>query len=264
MESYETIKVMMVGDICGKPGRQTAAHYIPPLTKEYGLDLIIVNGENSAGGIGITAEVAAELFALGVDIITTGNHIWDKKEIFEFIDQEDKLLRPANYPAGTPGHGYQIVPIGKYRVGVINLAGRVFMPSVDCPFQCIDKVLEEISSQCEMIFVDIHAEATSEKMALGWYLDGRAACIAGTHTHIQTADARILPRGTAYISDLGMVGPWNSILGMDKQSVIKKFITGLPARFTVAKGDCVFCAIVLEINAKTGMAEKITRIQEFY
>jgi metallophosphoesterase (TIGR00282 family) len=260
----ENINVMMIGDICGKAGRQAAAHYIPLLQKEYGLDLVIANGENSAGGIGITKEVAAELRSMGIDIITTGNHIWDKKEIFEFIEQQDRLLRPANYPVGTMGQGYKIINVGMYRAAIINLAGRVFMPPVDCPFQCADAILKKISSQCDMIIIDFHAEATSEKMGLAWYLDGKVSCIAGTHTHIQTADSRILPEGTAYISDLGMVGAWNSILGMEKEAVIKKFVTGLPARFTVAKGEAVFCGIIVTINPKTGRAENITRVQEFF
>lgn len=260
----ECINVMLVGDICGKPGRQAAAHYIPLLKKQNDLELVIANGENSAGGIGITKEIAAELFDIGIDIITTGNHIWDKKEVFDFIDREDRLLRPANYPAGTPGRGFQIIRTKTYRAGVINLAGRVFMPQIDCPFHAADAIIKEISAECEIIIIDFHAEATSEKMALAWYLDGEVSCIAGTHTHIQTADNRILPQGTAYISDLGMVGPWNSILGMEKEAVIQKFITGLPARFTVAKGESIFCAIIVTINVKTGQAENITRIQEFF
>ncbi|MCE5285362.1 MAG: TIGR00282 family metallophosphoesterase [Pelosinus sp.] len=258
------MKVMMIGDICGKSGRQAAAHYIPLLQKEHGLDLVIANGENSAGGIGITKDIAAELLSMGIDMITTGNHIWDKKEIFDFIAQQDKLLRPANYPAGTLGQGYQIIKVGIYRLAIINLAGRVFMPPIDCPFQCAEAILKQISDKCDMIIIDFHAEATSEKMALAWYLDGKVSCIAGTHTHIQTADNRILPSGTAYISDLGMVGAWNSILGMEKEAVIRKFVTGLPARFTVAKGQAVFCAIIVTINAETGRAENITRVQEFF
>lgn len=259
----KNIKIMMIGDICGKPGRQAAAHYIPFFRQRYGLDLIIANGENSAGGIGITKEVAAELYNMGIDIITTGNHIWDKKEIFDFIEAEERLIRPANYPPGTLGRGYQIIKVGIYQVAVVNLAGRVFMPPVDCPFQCANRLLEEISSNCNIIIVDFHAEATSEKMALAWYLDGKVSCIAGTHTHIQTADSRILPNGTAYISDLGMAGVWNSVLGMDKEAVIKKFVTGLPARFTVAKGESVFSAIIVDVNPETGCAENITRVQEF-
>jgi metallophosphoesterase (TIGR00282 family) len=262
--AMDTIKVMMIGDICGKPGRQAAQHYIPLLRKEHKLDLIIANGENSAGGIGITKDVATELYGMGIDVITTGNHIWDKKEIFEFIDEEDNLLRPANYPAGTKGHGYQIINVGMHSVAIVNLAGRVFMPPIDCPFQCAKALLDEISKQCAIIIIDFHAEATSEKMALAWYLDGMVSCLAGTHTHIQTADNRILPKGTAYISDLGMVGAWNSILGMDKENIIKKFVTALPARFTVAKGEAVFSAIIVTINAATGRAENIMRVQEFF
>lgn len=256
---------MMIGDICGRPGRQAAAHCIPILKQKYNLDLIIANGENSAGGVGITAKVLDELSQMDINIITTGNHVWDKKEIFDFIDHADNLIRPANYPPGTPGKSYAITSIHNLNVGVINLCGRTFMPPVDCPFRTIDQLLSEMENLCEIIIIDFHAEATSEKLALGWYLDGRVSCIAGTHTHVQTADERILPQGTGFISDLGMVGPWNSILGVDTEPVIKKFLTGLPTRFNVATDhDTIFCGIVLEIDDVSHQTTKITRIQEYY
>lgn len=259
------MNIMMIGDICGRPGRHAAAHFIPILKQNYNLDFIIANGENSAGGVGITAKVRDELLQMGINMITTGNHVWDKKEIFDFIDQENQLIRPANYPPGTPGKSYTITKVNNHNVGVINLCGRTFMPPVDCPFRAVDQILSEIKGLCEIIIIDFHAEATSEKLALGWYLDGKVSCVAGTHTHIQTADERILPQGTAYISDLGMVGPWNSILGVDKEPVIKKFLTGLPAKFTVATDDdIIFCAIILEINAHSFQVDKIIRIQEHY
>lgn len=259
------MNIMMIGDICGRPGRQAAAHYIPILKEEYNLDLIIANGENSAGGVGITAKVFDELLEMNIDIVTTGNHVWDKKEIFDFIDRETRLIRPANYPPGTPGHGYNIISIKNRQVGIINLAGRTFMPPIDCPFRTANQIISEIQDLCEIIIIDFHAEATSEKLALGWYLDGKVSCVAGTHTHIQTADERILPQGTAFISDLGMVGPWNSILGVDKEPVIKKFLTGLPVRFNVAADDdTIFCAIIVQIDSHSNKANHITRIQKYF
>ncbi len=259
------MNIMMIGDICGRPGRQAVAHFIPILKEKYKLDLIIANGENSAGGVGITAKVLDELLQMDIHIVTTGNHIWDKKEIFDFIDEAGSLIRPANFPPGTPGKGYIITQINGLSVGVINLCGRTFMPPVDCPFQAIDQILSEIKDLCEIIIIDFHAEATSEKLALGWYLDGKVSCVAGTHTHVQTADERILPLGTAYISDLGMVGPWNSILGVDKEPVIRKFLTGLPTKFTVAKDDdIIFCAIMIQLDDHSHQVNQVIRIQEHY
>lgn len=259
------MNIMMIGDICGQPGRRTAAHFIPILKEKYNLDLIIANGENSAGGVGITAKVSEELLKMDIDIITTGNHIWDKKEIFDFIDDQNVLIRPANYPPGTPGKGYHLVSIKNSKVGVINLSGRVFMPPIDCPFRMADQILSEIKDLCDIIIVDFHAEATSEKLALGWYLDGQVSCVAGTHTHVQTADERILPQGTAYISDIGMVGAWNSILGVDKEPVLRKFLTGLPAKFNVATGnDTFFCAVIIKIDNDSKKVNDIIRIQEMF
>jgi len=257
------VKILFVGDISGRPGRMAAAHFLPLLTQELGVNMIIANGENAAGGIGLTAPVFEEILAAGVSIVTSGNHVWDKKEIFAFIDRADKLIRPANYPPGTPGRGYQTVDVNGTVVGVVNLSGRVYMPPVDCPFQTIDKILNEIGERCDFVVVDFHAEASSEKMALGWYLDGRVAAVIGTHTHIQTADERILPGGTAYITDLGMVGPWNSVLGVDKDLVIKKFVTGLPAKFQLAEGVVVFNAALVEVDELSGKALNIMRIQRF-
>jgi metallophosphoesterase (TIGR00282 family) len=257
------MNIMMIGDIYGQPGRRTAAHYIPLLKEKYNLDLIIANGENSAGGVGITAKVLEELLEMGIDCITTGNHVWDKKEVFDFIDTENNLIRPANYPPGTPGKGYHILSIEDRKVAIINLLGRVFMPPIDCPFRTVNQILSEIKDTCEIIIIDFHAEATSEKLALGYYLDGQVSCIAGTHTHIQTADERILPQGTAYISDIGMVGSLHSILGVDKEPVIKKFLTGLPTKFTVATGsETIFCAVMITIDSYTNKVVHITRIQE--
>lgn len=257
------MNIMMIGDICGKPGRMTVIYYLQELVKQYNIDVVIANGENAAGGVGITKDVMEELLSHGIDVITTGNHVWDKKEIFDFIDASDNLVRPANYPPGTPGHGFTILPWKDYKLGIVNLAGRVFMPQMDCPFRAADQILSEIQSVCDMIFVDFHAETTSEKMALAWYLDGRISALVGTHTHVQTADERILQQGTAFISDVGMVGPRDSVLGVDKEIVIKKFLSGLPAKFSLAKGDNIFCAVVIRIDPETGKAENIQRIQKY-
>lgn len=251
---------LVIGDICGKPGRQAADRYIPELKKEHAIDIVIANGENSAGGIGITKKVFDELLACGIDIVTTGNHIWDKKEVVQFIDDEPNLVRPANYPPGAPGQGYCIYPLGDKKIGVINLSGRSFMSAMDCPFRTVDGIVSAIDGQCDIILLDFHAETTSEKMAMGWYLDGRVSCVVGTHTHIQTADERILPKGTAYITDLGMVGPWNSVLGVQKESVLRKFITGLPVRFDLAAGPNVFCGVIVYIDDQNGKAREIKRI----
>lgn len=244
----DIVNILIIGDICGRPGRQTARQYIPRLKEEFAIDLVVANGENAAAGVGITQKVLKELYDMGIDIVTSGNHIWDKKEIFEFIDDEPYLVRPANYPPGTPGKGYCIYPWRDKKIGVINLAGRSFMPALDCPFQKVDAILTAIREACDVILLDFHAETTSEKMAMGWYLDGKITCMVGTHTHVQTADERILPGGSAYITDLGMVGPWDSVLGVQKELVLKKFKTGLPVRFVLAEKPTVFSAVVVEAD----------------
>lgn len=230
------------------------------MKKKYAVDLTIVNGENSAGGNGITQNSLDELYQAGADVITSGNHIWDKKDVLQFIDHEPFLIRPANYPEGAPGKGYCIYPLKAKNIGVINLSGRAFMPPLDCPFQKIDEILRELKGKCDTIILDMHAETTSEKMAMGWYLDGKVTCVVGTHTHIQTADERILPQGTAYITDLGMVGPWNSVLGVEAERILYKFQTGMPVRFELADGPNVFSAVLLTVSDENGNAEKIERI----
>jgi hypothetical protein len=244
-----------------------ARERLPGLVREYGVDLLIVNGENAAGGFGITPQIAEELLDLGIDVITSGNHIWDKREIYDYYALADgstygparRLLRPANYPAGTPGWGlYQ----GKTQSGipyaVINLQGRVFMTSIDDPFRVADDLLKQVEAR--VIVVDIHAEATSEKMALGWYLDGRVTAVFGTHTHVPTADERILPHGTAYQTDVGMTGPFESVIGVDKDQIIHRFLTGLPARFEPGQGDVRLCAALVECDPETGRATAIERL----
>lgn len=256
------MNILMVGDICGCPGRQSAAKNIAKLKEEQAIDIVIANGENAAAGSGLTRKVLDELYQMGIDIITSGNHIWDKKDVFQFIDTEKYLIRPANYPQGAPGKGYCIFPYQGKKIAVINMSGRSFMPPMDCPFQKIDELLKEESlKQCDIILLDFHAETTSEKMAMGWYLDGKITCMVGTHTHVQTADERILPQGTAYITDMGMVGPWNSILGVDKNLVLKKFLTGMPVRFAVAEPPNVFSAVLLNIDDVTNSVVTIARIQ---
>ncbi len=254
------MNILIIGDICGSPGRQATKKYIEKIKIEYGIDFVIANGENSAGGVGITKPVLDELYSLGIDVVTTGNHIWDKKDVFEFIEEEPYLVRPANYPQTSPGQGFCIYDYQSIKIGIINISGRTFMPALDCPFQVVDTILAKIKTLCDIIIVDFHAEATSEKMAMGWYLDGKVSAVVGTHTHIQTADERILTKGTGYITDLGMVGPWNSILGVEKEIIINKFITALPTKFNLAKGPNVFSAVVLKVDETNGECVDICRI----
>ena len=255
------LRILMVGDVIGRPGRAAFAKYTPRLRQEKKADLVVVNGENSADGRGVTKKTLDELLLGGADVVTGGNHIWDKKETAQFIDDEPYLLRPANYPTGVPGKGACVYPLRGKNVGVMNLSGRAFLPALDCPFQRAEDLLRELSGECDVLLLDFHAESTSEKMAMGWYLDGRVTAVAGTHTHVQTADERILPGGTAFISDLGMVGPWNSVIGFTKEPVLAKTTTGMPARFEVADGPAVYSAVLLAVDDGTGKATAIERIQ---
>ena len=256
------MKVLFVGDICGRPGRQAAQTLIPELRRELDLDFVIANGENAAGGVGLTPDILQEFLQQGVDVVTSGNHIWDKRDIFKCIDAEPRLLRPANYPSGTPGRGWGVFETPFARIAVVNLAGRVYMPPVDCPFRAADEILRQIGSKADLIVVEMHAEATSEKKALGYYLDGRVACVVGTHTHVQTADEQALPKGTVYLSDLGMTGADDSILGMDKDIVLQKFLTGLPVRFEVASGAASLCGFYVEFDLRRKCVREFRRIQE--
>ncbi len=258
------LNILFIGDIVGRPGRNAVKELVKEYRNKYKLDLVIANGENAAGGNGITKAIADELYDNYIDIITMGNHTWDKKEIFEFIDHEQYLIRPANYPPETPGRGYGIVKVkGGIKVAVINLSGRVFLPPLDCPFRKAIELLDEIKMETKISIIDFHAEATSEKVAFGWYMDGLVSAVIGTHTHIQTADERILPQGTAYITDAGMTGPRDSVLGVEREMVIKKFISQMPVRFETAKGDSQLNGILLEINEMTGKTESIKRIQDY-
>ncbi len=249
----------MLGDICGRPGRDMVKEMLPEIRNTYHPDLVIANGENAAGGFGLTEKVAEELFRSGVHVITSGNHIWDKKEVYPYLDAEARLLRPANYPPEVPGNYVYYAKVGTEKVAVVNLIGRIFMGEYDCPFRCIDDLLEEISQQTQFIVIDFHGEATSEKQAFAWHVAGRVSVVVGTHTHVQTADERVLPGGTAYITDLGMCGPLNGILGMEREAIITKFINQLPTRFTVAKGDRQLCGVIVDIDT-SGKAQKIVRI----
>ncbi|RMH06671.1 MAG: TIGR00282 family metallophosphoesterase [Aquificota bacterium] len=258
------MKVLAVGDIIGKPGRRALKEFISSCEERF--DLILVNAENSAGGFGITQKVYEELISYGVDVLTSGNHIWDKKEIYTFIDQADRLLVPANYPPGVPGRGYLVLEKKGYKVAVINLMGRSFLDSnLENPFLVFDRIYEEVSKLTPIIIIDFHAETTSEKWAFGIYADGRASFVYGTHTHVPTADHTILKKGTAYVSDVGMSGCWYSVIGMKPQQVIERFTRGLPQKYEVEeKEDLVFNAVSVEIDPQTGRALSIERVQRYY
>jgi metallophosphoesterase (TIGR00282 family) len=258
--------ILFIGDIFGRPGRNIVKDRLPGLVKDHAIDLVIANGENSAGGFGITGALAEDLFELGIDVITTGNHIWDKREIVDYFQSADgnqhsparRLLRPANYAPDMPGWGvYEGVKIG-VPYAVINLQGRVFMAANDDPFRVADQLLKEIKAK--VIFVDLHAETTSEKLAMGWYLDGRVTALVGTHTHIPTADERVMPAGTAYITDVGMTGPYDSVIGVQKEMIIARFLNNMPARFEAATGDVRLCAVVVDCDEITGHARRIERL----
>jgi len=258
-----TARILFIGDIVGQPGRRILRETLPGLVEEHAPDLILANGENAAGGFGITPPLVEELLALGIAVLTSGNHIWDKKEILPYLaDHADgRLLRPANYPGDSPGYGVYVGRTqSKMPFAVMNLQGRVFMPPIDCPFRTADRLLEQIPCEVKIRVVDMHAEATSEKLAMGWYLDGRVTAVVGTHTHVPTADEIVLPQGTAYITDLGMTGPYDSVIGVDKSAVIGKFLSQVPARFGVAKGDVRLSAVLIEVETESGRSLSIRRI----
>jgi metallophosphoesterase (TIGR00282 family) len=256
------MKILFIGDIVGKPGRNAVKALLPKITERYKIDFTIANGENAAGGFGITEDTAKELFSLGIQIITTGNHVWDKKESIPFLQKEDRVLRPLNYPEGVPGYGSAVIsgPGGR-QVGVINLSGRVYMGLMDDPFRAGLREVEKLREKTPVIVVDMHAEATSEKIAMGYYLDGKASAVIGTHTHVITADERILPKGTAFISDAGMTGPRDSIIGVNKDQVIERFLLQMPTRFEIPGGAAVFCGVIIDVDEETGLSKSITRLQ---
>jgi 2',3'-cyclic-nucleotide 2'-phosphodiesterase len=264
--TIDFMRILFIGDIFGKPGRTIVKERLPGLVKEHAIDLVIANGENAAAGFGITPPLAEDLFELGIDVITTGNHVWDKREIIDYFESADgnphsparRLLRPANYTPGMPGWGMYQGCKSDIPYAVLNLQGRVFMVSNDDPFRVADQLLKEISAK--VVLVDIHAEATSEKMAMGWYLDGRVTLVVGTHTHVPTADERVLPNGTAYITDVGMTGPYDSVIGVKKELIVGKFLKNMPTRFEAATGDVRLCAVVVDCDQATGRARAIQRV----
>ncbi len=256
------MKILFIGDIVGRPGRHLVRDALPRLVDQHMIDLVVANGENAAAGFGLTADVVAELFDMGIDVMTTGNHVWDKRDGLACLDHEPALLRPANYPAETPGRGCGVfLTAAGLSVVVVNLEGRVFMNTLDCPFRKADAILEELGADQKIIFVDFHAEATSEKGALAAYLDGRVSAVVGTHTHVQTADERVLPGGTAFISDVGMSGSRDSVIGIRKELSIQRFMTQRPVRYEIAKKDPVLCGVVVSIDESTGKATGIERVQ---
>lgn len=286
----QVFRILFIGDVIGRPGRVAVKAILPELKEQLRARgsvplLVIANGENLAGGLGITPETADELYSCGVDLLTTGNHVWDRKEVLNYIDLDNRMLRPANYPQGTPGRGCAIIELGNgpdigysildtdadnqgsgiedrtWRVAVFNLSGRIFMDPLDDPFVAARDIASKLREKANAIILDFHAEATSEKVAMGWYLDGQVSAVIGTHTHVQTADERILPNHTAYITDVGMTGPMDSVIGVKKDLIIQKFLTQMPAKFDVAKGDVMVCAVIVDIDLITGRAISIERLR---
>ncbi len=257
------MNVLIIGDVVGSPGRHAVVTHLAQLRARYRLDFVIANVENIAEGAGVTPETASALLACGVDVLTNGNHAWDKREALEYIAREPRLLRPHNYPEGTPGSGWIVVTAANgHKVGVLNLMGNVFMhPHLACPFRCADQVLAAKPADVRVVLVDFHAEATSEKTALGWYLDGRVSAVVGTHTHIPTADERVLPRGTGYITDIGMAGCYESVIGMDIEKSLRRLVHKLPECFDVAEGPGTLCAVRLDIDEHTGRCRAIERLR---
>lgn len=249
-----------MGDVVGRPGRRALATRLAGLRRSHAADVVIANGENAAGGMGLTSEAAAELFAAGVDVLTGGNHVWHRREAYDLLDSEPRIVRPANFPPGVPGRGAAVVQTASgHKVGVLNLQGRVFMQEIDDPFRIGRQQAAVLRGVVPVVIVDMHAEATSEKVAMGWYLDGKVSAVIGTHTHVQTADERVLPEGTAYISDVGMTGPRDGVIGMARESILERFLTQLPARFQVAAGPAQVNAVVVDLDGD-GRARSIERI----
>lgn len=255
------MRILFIGDIVGNPGRKAVREMLPLLRREQPFDYCIANAENSAGGTGITYVVAQELYKTGIDAITMGNHTWSKKEILNFIDTDSRLVRPANYPSGLPGRGSAVID---GRIGVINVLGNVYMDGADCPFRAVDREIEYLKSFVKVIIVDMHAEATSEKCALAWHADGRVSAVIGTHTHVQTADERIFPRGTGFLTDAGMTGPHDGVIGVERELVLEKFLMHMPVKFEVAKGPVQFNGVILEVDEKNGRTLSMKRISKVF
>ncbi len=256
------MKILFLGDIVGNPGREAVAKHVPAMRKNGEVDLVVVNGENAAGGSGITENVARELFAFGCDVITLGDHVWDKRDVYPYLNSEAHIVRPANFSSEAPGRGVCVIDIKGVKVAVIALLGRTYMKYLtNCPFRALDAVLGSLAG-VKVILVDMHAEATSEKVTMGWYADGRASAVLGTHTHIQTADEKILPKGTAYITDAGMTGPYDSVIGQIKERIIERYLTGLPNKFEVAPHQATLCGVLVDVDEATGQARGIVRVQK--
>jgi len=255
------MKILFIGDIVGKPGRRAVQALVPEIIERHLVEFVIANCENAAAGFGVTRDVVEELYEYRIDVLTSGNHIWDKKEINEFVEDYESLIRPANYPEGTPGRGSVVLPCSSgAHVGVINLMGRVFMRPLDCPFRTAQREADRLKQRARIVIVDMHAEATSEKQALGWFLDGKVSAVLGTHTHVQTADEKVLPEGTAYITDVGMTGSFNSVIGMRKDAILERFLTQIPNKFEVAKGDVQLQGVILDVDEKSGISRGIERL----
>lgn len=257
------MRILFIGDIVGSPGRDIVRTSLRKVREREGIDCVIANGENAAGGSGLTPRISEELFSGGVDVLTSGDHIWKKREIYDYLDNSERMVRPANYPKGVPGNGSTVIDIaGKGKVGVINLLGRVFMDALDCPFDRVRDEIDKVKKQTKVIVVDMHAEATSEKVAMGWFLDGKVSAVVGTHTHIQTADEKILPEGAAYITDCGMTGPYDSVIGRRKEDILTRFLTQLPTRFEMASDGVEMHGVIIDVDVETGKATAIKRLQE--
>ncbi len=255
------MKVLFIGDIIGEPGRKMVRANMRSLMDTHRPDLVIANGENAAGGFGITSEIAEELFSLGIQVLTSGNHVWDKKEIETYLTKQDRLIRPANYPEGNPGFGSVVISTAASgKAAVLNLEGRVFMSNLEDPFRVAEREIGKLKKETQVVIIDFHAEATSEKIALAWHVDGKASAVIGTHTHVQTADERVLTGGTAFITDAGMTGPTDSVIGVKKEQAIGRFLYQTPHRFEIPKGPVHLCAVVIDIDGKTGKANSIERI----
>jgi metallophosphoesterase (TIGR00282 family) len=259
------MRVFFIGDIVGKTGRMAVRTLLPNLVDKYKIDLVVANGENIAGGFGLTEPLVAELFRTGVDVVTTGNHVWDKKDFVHYIGKDNRVLRPLNYPPGVPGYGSIVYTLRNgQKAAVLNAMGRVFMNSLDCPFRTTKAEIERVSKETKVIIIDFHAEATSEKVAFGYFVDGKVSAVIGTHTHVQTADEKILANGTAYITDVGMTGPAHSVIGIEVNQIIQRFLTSMPARFETAPGEGILSGVVIEIDSETGKSTAIQRLQFTY
>ena len=255
------MRILFIGDVVGRVGRRAVAEHLPGLLEEYAVDFTVANGENAAGGVGLTPRTAEELFGSGIDVLTSGNHIWDKRDAFDLLNEDSRIVRPANYPQGAPGRGWTLVSSDDgVTVGVVNLQGRVFMQGIDCPFRVGEEILKSLREKTRVLVVDVHAEATSEKLALGHHFSGLASAVLGTHTHVQTADEQLMDGGTAYITDVGMTGPADSIIGVRTELSVARFVTQLPQRFETASGRAIVNAVVIDVDESTGAAGGITRI----